>query len=231
MVRLGRPASKIAAFAGAALIAWAAIAYVLRDSLSENAPIWIFALVALIGLLVVVRSLAPSAIPRVIAGGLAAVLVFASLGWLLLDGVQHRWVSDSNQWIEQTVRTSLAAVHEVVEAAGDRAIVLVVNYGDEDQSFETNTGYGWAKTYTNVFRTGLPGDAIERSTTYFGSVDNFLAGRATTSTKGSEGDDDTSTSHWCETFGGPASVCDPTARSRPTSSPGSPSTRRTRWSS
>jgi Major Facilitator Superfamily len=204
-----RPASKVAAFAGAALIAWAAVAYVLRDSLSENAPIWVFALVASIGLLVLVRALAPSAIPRVIAGGLAAVLVFASLGWLLLDGVQHRWVSDSNQWAEQSVRTSLAAVHEVVQAAGDRANVLVVNYGDEDQAFETNTGYGWAKTYTNVFRTGLPGDAIERSTTYFGSLDNFLAGRPTTSTKGSEGYDDTSISHWCETFGGPASVCDP----------------------
>ena len=204
-----RPASKVAAFAGAALIAWAAIAYVARDSLSENAPIWIFGLVGLIGLLVLFRALAPTAMPRVIAAGLAAVLVFASLGWLLLDGVQHRWVSDTNQWAEQSVRTSLAAVHEVVQAAGDRANVLVVNYGDQDQDFETNTGYGWAKTYTNVFRTGLPGDAIERSTTYFGSLDNFLAGQPTTSTTGSEGYDDTSTSHWCETFGGPASVCDP----------------------
>ena len=204
-----RPASKVAAFAGVALIVWAAIAYVARDSLSENAPIWIFGLVGLIGLLVLFRALAPTAMPRVIAAGLAAVLVFASLGWLLLDGVQHRWVSDTNQWAEQSVRTSLAAVHEVVQAAGDRANVLVVNYGDQDQDFETNTGYGWAKTYTNVFRTGLPGDAIERSTTYFGSLDNFLAGQPTTSTTGSEGYDDTSTSHWCETFGGPASVCDP----------------------
>ncbi|MGZ5289090.1 MAG: MFS transporter [Actinomycetota bacterium] len=204
-----RPASKVAAFAGTALIAWAAIAYVARDSLSENAPIWVFGLVALIGLLVLFRALAPTAMPRVIAAGLAAVLVFASLGWLLLDGVQHRWVSDTNQWAEQSVRTSLAAVHEVVRAAGDRANVLVVNYGDEDQEFETNTGYGWAKTYTNVFRTGLPGEAIERSTTYFGSLDNFLAGQPTTSTKGSEGYDDTSTAHWCETFGGPAASCDP----------------------
>ncbi|MGZ5343609.1 MAG: MFS transporter [Actinomycetota bacterium] len=204
-----RPASKVAAFAGTALIAWAAIAYVARDSLSENAPIWVFGLVALIGLLVLFRALAPTAMPRVIAAGLAAVLVFASLGWLLLDGVQHRWVSDTNQWAEQSVRTSLAAVHEVVRAAGDRANVLVVNYGDEDQEFETNTGYGWAKTYTNVFRTGLPGEAIERSTTYFGSLDNFLAGQPTTSTNGSEGYDDTSTAHWCETFGGPAASCDP----------------------
>ena len=204
-----RPASKVAGVAGAALIAWAGIAYVARDSLSENAPIWIFGLVALMGVLVILRALTPSALPRVIAAGLAAVLVFASLGWLLVDGVQHRWVSDTNQWAEQSVRTSLAAVHEVVQAAGDRANVLVVNYGDEDKEFNTNTGYGWAKTYTNVFRTGLPGDAIERSTTYFGSLDNFLAGQPTASTKGSQGYDDTSNSHWCETFGGPASICDP----------------------
>jgi len=205
-----RPASKVASFAGGALIAWAAVAYVLRDTLSENAPIWVFALVALIGMLVLFRALAPSAMPRVVAAGLAAVLVFASLGWLLLDGVQHRWVSETNQWAEQSVRTSLAAVNEVVEAAGpDRANVLVVNYGDQDKEFDTNTGYGWAKTYTNVFRTGLPGDAIERSTTYFGSLGDFLAGEPTTSTKDSQGYDDTSTAHWCETFGGPADVCDP----------------------
>ena len=204
------PASKVAAFAGAALIAWAAIAYVARDSLSENAPIWIFGLVGLIGLLVLFRALAPTAMPRVIAAGLAAVLVFASLGWLLLDGVQHRWVSDTNQWAEQSVRTSLAAVHEVVQAAGDRANVLVVNYGDEDQGVRDRTpGTAGRRPTRTCSAPGCPGDAIERSTTYFGSLDNFLAGQPTTSTTGSEGYDDTSISHWCETFGGPAATCDP----------------------
>ena len=51
--------------------------------------------------------------------------------------------------------------------------MFVVNYDDTYQS------YGWAKTFTNVFRTGLPGDAVKRSITYFGSVENFLADQPT----------------------------------------------------
>jgi MFS family permease len=144
-------------------------------------------------------------------GVVVSVAIVASLGYVLWDGLQHRWVSERNQWANQDVRTSLAAVHEVVEAAGDgRANVLLVNFGDtDDPADQTNTGYGWAKTYTNVYRTGLPGDAAERSTTYFGTLEDFLAQRPTTSTAGSTGYDDTSRSHWCETFGGPDEVCDP----------------------
>ena len=52
-----------------------------------------------------------------------------------------------------------------------------MNYLDsDDPATGTNTAYGWAKTWTNVFRTGLPGDAAERSVTYLGTIDNFLAG-------------------------------------------------------
>ncbi|MDH4113421.1 MAG: MFS transporter, partial [Actinomycetota bacterium] len=123
------------------------------------------------------------------------------------------WVSETNQWANQQVRTSLAAVNEVVGAAGERPNVLVVNYGDtDDPATETNTAYGWAKTYSNVFRTGLPGRAIERSVTYLGSLDNFLAGEPTTSTAGSQGYNDASTAHWCEAFGGPDDLCDPDAK-------------------
>jgi MFS family permease len=148
--------------------------------------------------------------PTLVAGAIGAVLVVASLGFVLFDGVQNRWVSESNQWANQQVRTSLVAVHEVVEAAGERPNVLVVNHGDtDDPATGTNTAYGWAKTYTNVFRTGLPGDAIERSVTYLGALDGFLAGERTTSTAGSDGYTDAATSHWCEAFGGPADVCDP----------------------
>ncbi|MGZ8631779.1 MAG: MFS transporter [Actinomycetota bacterium] len=145
-----------------------------------------------------------------IAGVLGAVLVLASLGYVLYDGLEHRWVSTENQWANQGVRTSLAAVNEVVSAAGDRANVLVVNRDDGDDPEDgTNVGYGWAKTYSNVFRTGLPGEAVERSVTYFGTLDNFLAGAPTTSTSGSDGYDDAAASHFCEAFGGPASLCDP----------------------
>ena len=140
-----------------------------------------------------------------VVGVVAVVAIVGSLGYVMWDGLQHRWVSERNQWANQGVRTSLAAVHEVVEAAGDdRANVLVVNFGDtDDPSDQTNTGYGWAKTYSNVFRTGLPGDAADRSVTYFGTLENFLAGERTISTAGSTGYDDTSTMHWCEAFGGP----------------------------
>jgi hypothetical protein len=109
-----------------------------------------------------------------IAGVLAAVAVVGALGWVLYDGLEHRWVSEQGQWIDQSARASLAGVHEVVADAGERPSVFVVNFAD------TATAYGWAKTFTNVLRTGLPGDAAERSATYFGTLENFLAGRPTT---------------------------------------------------
>ena len=206
----GRERSNTMAIAGGALIAWSALAWVLNDALSDTAPWYVFAGMIALGVLLLVRAMAPTLLPTAAAVGLATLLVFGSLGWLLYDGVDRRWVSETNQWAEQGVRTSLAAAREVVDAAGpDRPIVLLVNFGDTDEKFDTNTGYGWAKTYTNVFRTGLQGDAIERATSYFGTLDNFLAGEPTVSSQGSEGYDDTSISHWCETFGGPASACDP----------------------
>ena len=51
--------------------------------------------------------------------------------------------------------------------------MFIVNYGDTYQA------YGWSKTFTNVSRTGLPGDAVKRSMTYFGAVEDFLADRPT----------------------------------------------------
>ena len=149
-----------------------------------------------------------------VIGVLGAVLVVASLGSVLYDGLDRRWVSEENQWANQAVRTSLAAVNEVVTAAGsERANVLVVNRDDGDDPVDgTNVGYGWAKTYSNVFRTGLPGEALERSVTYFGTLEHFLAGEPTTSTSGSEGYDDAAASHFCEVFGGPDALCDPDAK-------------------
>ena len=107
--------------------------------------------------------------------------------------------------------------------------MLVVNYGDtDDPATGTNTAYGWAKTYTNVFRTGLPGEAIERSVTYLGGLDGFLAGERTTSSAGSQGYTDAATAHWCEAFGGPRASATPTGRSPTTSAPGSRSSPRRR---
>ncbi len=195
------------AFAGAAtVVSGAAIPYY-RFMNASAAPMALVGLGSFVAIRWLLRARTGAAL---VAGGVASALVVASLGWMLFDGIQHRWVSETNQWANKDVRTSLAAVNQVVVAAGDRPSVLIVNYGDtDDADTKTNTAYGWAKTFTNVFRTGLPGDAIERSTTYFGSLDNFLAGRPTESTQGSEGYDDTSIAHWCETFGGPDDVCDP----------------------
>ncbi|MGH2539109.1 MAG: MFS transporter [Actinomycetota bacterium] len=146
--------------------------------------------------------------PALIAAAIGAILVVASLGFVLYDGVENRWVSEKNQWANQQVRTSLAAVHEVVDAAGERPNVLVVNYGDtDDPATGTNTAYGWAKTYTNVFRTGLPGEAIERSVTYLGPLDDFLDGQPTGTP--SKGYTDASVAHACEAFGGADDLCDP----------------------
>jgi MFS family permease len=112
-------------------------------------------------------------------GALASLVVVGALGWVLLDGLQHRWVSEPAQWIDEPTRVALAAVNEVVSDAGARPNVLVMNYKDENDETRTNVAYGWAKTFTNVFRTGLPGDDAQYSATYLGTVDNFLQGVAT----------------------------------------------------
>ncbi len=94
---------------------------------------------------------------RRIAGAIGALLVVGALAWFFIDPVMNRWAQQDNQWAPQSVRTSLAAAREVVVSAGERPSVLIVNYGNTDDATGSNTTYGWAKTYTNVFRTGLPG--------------------------------------------------------------------------
>jgi sugar phosphate permease len=107
------------------------------------------------------------------AGIMASIAIVGALGWVLSDGLAHRWASDKAQWVDQNARISLAAVHQVVADAGVRPNVLIANYGD------IPTAYGWAKTFTNVMRTGLPGEDAQYSATYFGTLDNYLAGKPT----------------------------------------------------
>jgi MFS family permease len=204
-----RAPSKWIGWAGVGLAVWGALGFVIPKVLTDlptneavaflpNIRIVVIVAVLLLGVLVAIRGFAGDVIPKAIAGGLATVLIAGSLGLVLYDGLQRRWVSDTNQWANQDVRTSLAAVHEVVSAAGERPNVLLVNYLDSNDSTGTNTAYGWAKTWTNVFRTGLPGDASERSVTYLGTIDNFLAGKPTTSSVGSSGYNDIARQHFCE---------------------------------
>jgi MFS family permease len=118
-------------------------------------------------------------VPRVVGVG-ASLLLVVLLGFVLQDGLRHRWVTEGNQWADENVRVALASAHQVVAAAGERPNILIMNYSDANDDTQTNTAYGWAKTDTNIFRTGLPGTADVRSATYLGTLDNYLAGRVTT---------------------------------------------------
>ncbi len=108
-----------------------------------------------------------------IVGILASVAIVASLAFVWVQGRQASGWADS-QWIDQPTRTALAGVDAVVSNSSDATpVIFVVNYQDQYQA------YGWSKTFTNVSRTGLPGDAVKRSMTYFGSVTDLLANRPT----------------------------------------------------
>ena len=61
---------------------------------------------------------------RRVVGAALSVAVVGAVVFLLVDGLQNRWVTDETQWATREVRVSLAAVHEVVEgrrSAPDRA--------------------------------------------------------------------------------------------------------------
>ncbi len=139
-----------------------------------NATMALFALGGL-GAYVAIRWLWKREGAAKVAGIVASLLIVASFGYIWVQGreISH-WADPDSQWIDQPTRTALEAARAVVEnEPGDRPIVFVVNYDDTYQS------YGWSKTFTNVSRTGLPGDAVKRSMTYFGSVEDFLADQPT----------------------------------------------------
>lgn len=108
-----------------------------------------------------------------VPGLIGALVVVAALVYVFAVGWRS-WVQPNNQWIDQDTRVALASVTEVVEREPDAPVVFLENYGDDQ------VAYGWAKTFTNVARTGIPGDAVARSAAYFGTLENFLAGEPTT---------------------------------------------------
>jgi hypothetical protein len=116
-----------------------------------------------------------------IAGVVATAVIVASFGWIMWSGLTSQWLGQKNQWADQSLRASLAAVHQVSTEAGPRPLILIMNYNAVDDPHEhNNTAYGWAKTYTNVFRTAIPGDIVRQQATFVGKVDDFLAGVRTT---------------------------------------------------
>ena len=110
-----------------------------------------------------------------IAGIVASILIVASFGYIWVNGRDAaQWADADNQWIDQPTRTALSAARAIVEhEPEDSPIVFIVNFGDTYQS------YGWSKTFTNVSRTGLPGEDVKRSMTYFGDIGSFLADEPT----------------------------------------------------
>jgi hypothetical protein len=135
-----------------------------------NATVALFALVGL-GAYVAIRWLMRREGAARIAGIVASALIVASIGYIWVNGREvSNWANPDSQWIDQPTRTALAATTAIVESQPDDApIVFIVDYGDTYQA------YGWSKTFTNVSRTGLPGDDVKRSMTYFGDVGSFLA--------------------------------------------------------
>ena len=110
-----------------------------------------------------------------IVGWVGVAAIVASLGYVWVQGrTAAQWADPDNQWIDQSTRTALAAARAIADGADpDSPIIFVVNFGDTYQS------YGWAKTFTNVSRTGLPGEDVKRSMTYFGDVNDLLADQPT----------------------------------------------------
>jgi Major Facilitator Superfamily len=103
---------------------------------------------------------------------LALVYVFVVGAFPSTGGQRQPWVNDSAQWISQDTRTALVAASGVIEREPGVPIVFLENFADT----RPPTGYGWAKTFTNVARTGIPGDSVIRSAAYFGTLDNFVKG-------------------------------------------------------
>ena len=138
-----------------------------------NATAALFPLVGL-GAFVAVRWLLKRGDAKKLVAWVGVVAIVGALAFVWVRGRDaSQWASPDNQWIDQPTRTALAAASAVVEHEQGHPIVFILNFGDTYQS------YGWAKTFTNVSRTGLPGDAIERDFSYFGTVDNFLANEPT----------------------------------------------------
>ncbi|HET7235201.1 MAG TPA: MFS transporter [Actinomycetota bacterium] len=139
-----------------------------------NATVGLFPLAGL-GAYVAIRWLWKRDGAAKIAGVIASLVIVASFGYIWVNGREAaQWADADNQWIDQPTRTALEATRAIVEGESEQSpIVFVVNYQDAYQA------YGWSKTFTNVSRTGLPGDAVKRSMTYFGSVEDFVADRPT----------------------------------------------------
>ena len=211
-----RAPSKWIGWGGVGLMLWAVAAWVKPDMLSDAAPVWIFTSLLLIGApggAARVRGRHPAADDRRLAGcdprrrldrvdrgrrpSAALGLRFEPVGEPERADVAGRRARGGQRRRRSTDRPSDE------RRRTPRGDVL----RPRRPATHTNTAYGWTKTFSNVFRTGLSGDQTERAVTYLGTVQNFLAGQPTTSSTGSAGYDDAALSHFCEAFPDPNNLC------------------------
>jgi MFS family permease len=110
-----------------------------------------------------------------IAGAAVTVVILAGFGFVMARGFdESNWNSQdlTARFLDPGTRSGLAAAQAYVAASEpDRPVVFVVDYRHERKA------WGWAKTFSNVARSGLEGDEALRSAIYFGDLPDFLAGR------------------------------------------------------
>ncbi len=132
-----------------------------------NATTALFPLLGL-GAWVAIRWMTSRTGARKVVGMIATVALIGSFGYVWVKGRDaSQFANENNQWIDQPTRTALAGARAIIESEPGHPIVFVLNFGDTYQA------YGWAKTFTNVSRTGVPGDRVEMDFSYFGDVKTF----------------------------------------------------------
>lgn len=104
---------------------------------------------------------------------LAFVAVVALLGGWWFRGLKA-W-NETSTWLTPEIRTATAAARGYLEAEPDARAIFVV-----DAQGEAQVPYGAYKEYANAIYAGLDGDQIDRASLFFGRIEDFAAGNATT---------------------------------------------------
>ncbi|MFL5797413.1 MAG: MFS transporter [Actinomycetota bacterium] len=109
------------------------------------------------------------------AGVVVALVILAGLGFVMVRGFdESNWNSQAltARFLDPGTRSGLAAAQAYVENSDPRQpVVFVIDYRHDRKA------WGWAKTFSNVARSGLEGDEALRSAIYFGDLPDFLANR------------------------------------------------------
>ncbi len=109
------------------------------------------------------------------AGVVVSLVILAGLGFVMARGFEEsNWNSQAltARFLDPGTRSGLAAAQAYVAASDPgRPVVFVIDYRRDRKA------WGWAKTFSNVARSGLDGDEALRSAIYFGDLPDFLANR------------------------------------------------------